>query len=86
MEYEVRIDEKGRILIPKEIRDKLNLSSKVRLIVKDDKIVTEKVDKEKILEEYAGKFKVNWNNIDLEKVHKEGINERSEKWLKDLLT
>ncbi|WP_338598806.1 AbrB/MazE/SpoVT family DNA-binding domain-containing protein [Sulfolobus tengchongensis] len=86
MEYEVRVDEKGRILIPKEVRDKLNLSSKVKLIVEDDKIIIKKVDKEKILEEFAGKFKINWNNIDLEKVYKEAVDERSKKWIRDILT
>lgn len=84
MEYEV--DEKGRILIPKEVRDKLNLTSMVRLIVKDDKIIIERIDRKKVIEEYAGKYRVDWANLDLEKVYKEAVEKRYDKWSKDILT
>ena len=37
-EYLLSVDEKGRIVIPKEVREELNITSKVKLIVDDGKI------------------------------------------------
>jgi len=34
--YLVNVDKKGRIVIPKEIRDKMNIHGKVKIIVKND--------------------------------------------------
>ncbi len=53
----VEIDEKGRILIPKEIRKRLNIKkgTKLRVYVDGDKIVLFK--EESITERYAGKYR-----------------------------
>lgn len=39
MEVTVRVDDKGRILIPKEIREKLGIKSIVKIKVEGDKLV-----------------------------------------------
>ncbi|PVU69189.1 hypothetical protein DDW09_04635, partial [Sulfolobus sp. SCGC AB-777_L09] len=36
-EYLLSVDEKGRIVIPKEVREELNITNKVKLIVEDGK-------------------------------------------------
>ncbi len=58
MEYVVQMDSKGRIVIPKEIREKLQLGGGRRLKVKytNGKIVLEPA--EGIAEKYYGLFKV----------------------------
>ena len=54
----VSIDEKGRILIPKKIREKMGLKKGVKLRIesKDNYIILKKQE-ESIAEKYAGKFK-----------------------------
>ncbi len=39
MEIMARVDDKGRILIPKEIRDRLGIKNMVKIRVEKDKIV-----------------------------------------------
>ncbi|WP_016730328.1 AbrB/MazE/SpoVT family DNA-binding domain-containing protein [Saccharolobus islandicus] len=57
-EYILRVDEKGRIMIPKEVRDKLKISNSVRLIVNESsEIIIKKMERN--IEKYAGYFRVN---------------------------
>ena len=88
MEYELKIDEKGRIAIPKEVREKLNMKNVVKLIVKDNEATIRGVNKEEVLRKYAGIFKVDWSKInkDVKEIYKEALEERERKWLKDILT
>jgi len=39
MDIMARVDDKGRILIPKEIRDRLGIKNMVKIRVEEDKIV-----------------------------------------------
>ncbi|ADX83815.1 transcriptional regulator, AbrB family [Sulfolobus islandicus HVE10/4] len=56
-EYILRVDEKGRIMIPKEVRDKLKISNSVRLIVNESsEIIIKKMERN--IEKYAGYFRV----------------------------
>lgn len=60
MEQEVTIDEKGRVLIPKEARDKLGLQSggKARLKIEKEKlIITPPVSPEEFMRELEGCIK-----------------------------
>jgi len=88
MEYELKIDEKGRITIPKEVREKLNMKNVVKLIVKDNEVVLRGTNKEEVLNKYAGIFKVDRSKInkDVKEIYKEALEEREKKWLKDILT
>ncbi|WP_016731090.1 AbrB/MazE/SpoVT family DNA-binding domain-containing protein [Saccharolobus islandicus] len=57
-EYILRVDEKGRIMIPKEVRDKLKIFNSVRLIVNESsEIIIKKMERN--IEKYAGYFRVN---------------------------
>jgi len=81
--YLVNVDKKGRIVIPKEIRDKMNIHGKVKIIVKND--VTEIRPALKNLN-YKGIFFVNWNiSKDVDEILEEAFKERSRIWLKDIL-
>lgn len=53
-----KVDKKGRVLIPKRVREAVGLSedSIVRVRVEGDKIILEKV--ESAAEKYYGRFKV----------------------------
>jgi AbrB family looped-hinge helix DNA binding protein len=53
--YLVKVDKKGRIVIPKEIRDKMNIHGKVKIIVKNNVIEIKPVLKNL---NYRGIFKV----------------------------
>jgi len=88
MEYELKVDEKGRITIPKEVREKLNIKGVVKLIVKDNEAIIRGLNREEVLREYAGIFKVDWSKInkDVKEIYKEALEEREKKWLKDILT
>jgi len=88
MEYELKVDEKGRITIPKEVREKLNIKGVVKLIVKDNEAIIRGLNKEEVLRKYAGIFKVDWSKInkDVKDIYKESLEEREKKWLKDILT
>jgi AbrB family looped-hinge helix DNA binding protein len=87
-EYILRVDEKGRIMIPKEVRDKLKIFSSVRLIVNESgEIIIKKMERN--IEKYAGYFRVDWSKLagmDIDKILDEALKERSEKWLRDILT
>ncbi|MFP3203003.1 MAG: AbrB/MazE/SpoVT family DNA-binding domain-containing protein [Sulfolobus sp.] len=84
MEYLVKVNEKGRIVIPKEVREKLGIRGAVRMVIEGDKIllIPINVDKDK----YIGIFKVDWGSKDVDEILKEAIEERSRKWLKDIST
>ena len=58
MEYIVRVDDKGRVLIPKEIRKLLGIDEKkyVKIMQYKDKIVLEPI--ESYASKYYGVFKV----------------------------
>jgi AbrB family looped-hinge helix DNA binding protein len=80
--YIVNVDKKGRIVIPKEIRDKMNIHGKVKIIVKNDVIEIRPVLKNL---NYKGIFKVNWNiSKDVDEILEEAFKERSRTWLKDI--
>ena len=53
----VKTDDKGRIIIPKRIREKMGLKkgTKLKIVAKKDKIILKK--ERSIAEEYAGRFK-----------------------------
>jgi len=88
MEYELKIDKKGRITIPKEVREKLNIKGVVKLIVKDNEAILRSVNKEEVLRKYGGIFKVDWSKInkDVKEIYREALEEREKEWLKDILT
>jgi len=81
-EYLLSVDEKGRIVIPKEVREELNITSKVKLIVEDGKIELLPY----IKKNYRGLFKASLKPEDIDEILKEALEERSKKWLKDILT
>ena len=65
-----KIDEKGRILLPKEIREKLNIKPGEEFLVMDidkDAVILRRIDVRKMLEDLIKKAK----SIDLEKLEKE---------------
>ena len=80
--YLVNVDKKGRIVIPKEIRDKMNIHCKVKIIVKNDVLEIRPVLKNL---NYKGIFKVNWNiSKDVDEILEEAFKERSRTLLKDI--
>ncbi|MQL56646.1 AbrB/MazE/SpoVT family DNA-binding domain-containing protein [Acidianus ambivalens] len=84
VEYLVKVDEKGRIVIPKEVREKLGIRGAMKMVIEGDKIllIPINVDKDK----YKGIFKVDWGSKDVDEILKEAIEERKKKWLKDIST
>ncbi|AWS00746.1 AbrB/MazE/SpoVT family DNA-binding domain-containing protein [Metallosphaera hakonensis] len=76
----VRVDGKGRMVIPKDVRDKLNIIDKVEIIVEGNKI--EILPKRS----YRGMFKASLGSKDVDQVLREGLEERTKKWLKDTST
>ena len=65
-----KIDKKGRILLPKEIRKKLNIKPGEEFLVTDideDAIILKRVNVKKMLEDLIKKAK----SVDLEKLEKE---------------
>jgi len=88
MEYELKIDKKGRITIPKEVREKLNMKGAVKLIVKDNEAILRSVNKEEVLKKYVGIFEVDWSKInkDVKEIYREALEEREKEWLRDILT
>ncbi len=81
-EYLLSVDEKGRIVIPKEVREELNITNKVKLVVEDGKIELLPY----IKKNYRGLFKASLKLKDVDEILKEALEERSKKWLKDILT
>jgi AbrB family looped-hinge helix DNA binding protein len=79
-EYLLSVDEKGRIVIPKEVREELNITSKVKLIVEDGKIELLPY----IKKNYRGLFRASLKPKDVDEILKEALEERSKKWLKDI--
>jgi AbrB family looped-hinge helix DNA binding protein len=81
--YIVNVDKKGRIVIPKEIGDKMNIHGKVKIIVKNDVLEIRPALKNL---NYKGIFFVNWNiSKDVDEILEEAFKERSRIWLKDIL-
>ena len=65
-----KVDEKGRILLPKEIRDRMNIKPGEEFLVTDidrDAVVLKRIDVKKMLEGLIEKAK----SVDLEKLEKE---------------
>lgn len=65
-----KIDEKGRILLPKEIREKLNIKPGEEFLVTDiDKnaVILKRIDVRKMLEDLIERVK----SVDLEKLEEE---------------
>ena len=75
-EYLLTVDERGRIVIPKEVREKLNITGKVKLVVEDGKVQILPYVKKS----FRGLFKVNVRLKDVDEVLKEASEERSRKW------
>ncbi len=66
----VKIDEKGRILLPKEIRDRMNIKPGEEFLVADideNAVVLKRINVRKMLEEIIEKAK----SVDLEKLERE---------------
>lgn len=72
MEYILSVDERGRITIPKEVRERMNLK-KLRLIVDEDKLILEPV-REDVVDKYYGIFKVEIKE-DVDEILKKGLEE-----------
>ncbi|QIW24455.1 hypothetical protein EWF20_10025 [Sulfolobus sp. S-194] len=81
-EYLLSVDEKGRIVIPKEVREGLNITGKVRLVVEDDKIELLPYTKKN----YRGLFKASLKSKDVDEILREALEERSKKWLRGIST
>ena len=65
-----KIDEKGRILLPKEIRDRMNIKPGEEFLVADvdeNAVILKRIDVRKMLEDLIEKAK----SIDLEKLERE---------------
>ncbi len=65
-----KVDEKGRILLPKEIRDRMNIKPGEEFLVADidrDAVILKRIDVKKMLEDLIEKAK----SVDLEKFEKE---------------
>ncbi len=43
MEYVLRVDERGRIVIPRKVREELNIGKVVKMHIKDRRIIIEPV-------------------------------------------
>ncbi|MBO8180635.1 MAG: AbrB/MazE/SpoVT family DNA-binding domain-containing protein [Archaeoglobus sp.] len=66
----VKIDEKGRILLPKEIRDRMKIKPGEEFLVADideNAVVLKRINVRKMLEELIEKAK----SVDLEKLERE---------------
>lgn len=75
----VVVDEKGRVVIPRKIRERLGLTKGSRLLLAqlgEDTIVLRKLDAKKILEAIAKE--VSKKKIDLEKIERE-VEEEADK-------
>ena len=75
----VVVDEKGRVVIPRKIRERLGLTKGSRLLLAqlgEDTIVLRKLDAKKILEAIAKE--VSKKKIDLEKIEHE-VEEEADK-------
>ena len=65
-----RVDKKGRILLPKEIRDRMNVRPGDEFLITDvgeDAVVLKKIDVKKMLDSLIEKAK----SVDLEKLERE---------------
>lgn len=65
-----KVDEKGRILLPKNIRDKMNIKPGEEFLIANidkDAVLLKRIDVKKMLEELIEKAK----NIDLNELEKE---------------
>ena len=65
-----RVDKKGRILLPKEIRDRMNVRPGDEFLITDvgeDAVVLKKIDVKKMLDNLIEKAK----SVDLEKLERE---------------
>ena len=65
-----KVDEKGRILLPKEIRDKMNIKPGEEFLVADldeNAVILKRIDVRRMLEDLIEKAK----SIDLEKLERE---------------
>jgi AbrB family looped-hinge helix DNA binding protein len=81
-EYLLTVDESGRIVIPKEVREELNITGKVKLVIEDSKIQLLPYVKKS----FKGLFKVNVRLKDADEVLKEASEERSRKWSEGIST
>ena len=59
----VKIDEQGRIIIPKEIREKMKLNSEVELKVLDEGILIKPKASLTWKEFFKTKLKIDWNKV-----------------------
>ncbi|WP_246252945.1 AbrB/MazE/SpoVT family DNA-binding domain-containing protein [Acidianus brierleyi] len=68
----ITMDERGRVTIPKEIREKIK-TKKLRLKIEGDKIILEPVNPD--IEKYYGIFKNNVGNVDIDEVLEKSLTE-----------
>ena len=78
-------DKAGRIVLPSDIRHKMHITSKTKLLVVDldDKIILEKLDQAKIAERLQNELK----NVDIDRIVAEvgeEMNEKIKKETKDI--
>ncbi|BDC17331.1 AbrB/MazE/SpoVT family DNA-binding domain-containing protein [Acidianus sp. HS-5] len=69
-EYDITVDERGRITIPKEVREQIKVR-KFRLKVEQGKIILKPVSSNP--EKYYGIFRKDIGNIDIDKVFEETL-------------
>lgn len=65
-----KVDEKGRLLLPKEIRNKMNIKPGEEFLIADideNAVILKRIDVKKMLEDLIEKAKA----VDLEKLEKE---------------
>jgi len=65
-----KVDKKGRILLPKEIRERMNIQPGEELLITDldkDAVLLKRIDVKKMLEDLIEKAR----SVDLEKLEKE---------------
>jgi AbrB family transcriptional regulator (stage V sporulation protein T) len=65
-----KVDEKGRILLPKEIRERMNIQPGEELLITDlgkDAVLLKRIDVKKMLEDLIEKAR----SVDLDKLEKE---------------
>ncbi|MCS6768377.1 MAG: AbrB/MazE/SpoVT family DNA-binding domain-containing protein [Candidatus Nitrosocaldus sp.] len=76
MDSVMKMDEKGRITIPKEIRDRVR-SKRFRIDVEDEKIILLPIRSEAEIERYYGIFCGNVGDMDVDKILRDGLRKRA---------
>ncbi|MEM0304905.1 MAG: AbrB/MazE/SpoVT family DNA-binding domain-containing protein [Saccharolobus sp.] len=80
VEYILSLDERGRITIPKEIREKINFK-KVRIVLENDKLILEPI-KDDAVDKYYGIFKAQIKG-DIDELIEQSLFEKFKEEIKD---